>query len=243
MRRTVNLGRRVWRAALVAVAFGALFATSAGAKSVRVGQLFTPTAPCQTQSAGATVLQTGVASGRSYTVPKAGVITSWSFEDGAATVSALKLKVGRNAGASLYKIVGEALAGAQTANAVNTYHAHIAVKPGDMIGIYLNGTGNCATMTGNSADTWAASTSDVLPGTTAMFGMSTGLKFPVSVKVALDCVVPHLKGKTLKAAKRALKAHSCRLGKVRGKGRRVKRQRPRAGNTLKPGAKVNVRLG
>ncbi len=62
----------------------------------------------------------------------------------------------------------------------------------------------------------------------------------------MGCVVPNLKGKTLKAAKKALKAHSCRLGKVTPKGQTkgtVKSQRPAAGKTLKPGAKVNIRPG
>ncbi len=42
--------------------------------------------------------------------------------------------------------------------------------------------------------------------------LSYYFKLPVSVKVALDCVVPDLKGKTLKAAKKALHAASCKLG-------------------------------
>jgi hypothetical protein len=240
MRGTVNFGRRVWRAVLLASVFGGLCVAGAGAKTVRVGQLFTPTGSCS--GTPNTVLQTGVASGTSYTVRKAGVITSWSFEDGAIPLSVLKLKVGRRAGAGMYKIVAEAAAGSQLANSVNTYSAHIPVKAGDVIGL-LAGDGNCGSGTGNSSDVAAVAAGDVPPGTTAPFISAPGAKFPISAKVALDCVVPHLKGKTLKAAKKALKAHSCKLGRVTGKGRRVKRQRPRAGKTLKPGARVNVRLG
>lgn len=76
--------------------------------------------------------------------------------------------------------------------------------------------------------------------------LSYYFKLPVSVKVALDCVVPDLKGKTLKAAKKALHAASCKLGTVRPKGQTtgtIKRQKPAAGKTLTPGAKVKVRLG
>jgi hypothetical protein len=60
------------------------------------------------------------------------------------------------------------------------------------------------------------------------------------------CVVPKLKGKKLKAARRALKRAHCRLGKVRPKGQkkgRVKRQSRRPGKVLLAGTKVNVRLG
>ena len=62
------------------------------------------------------------------------------------------------------------------------------------------------------------------------------------------CVVPKLKGKSLKAAKRSLRSRFCRLGKVRQAfSKKVKRgrvisQKPRAGKHLRAGAKVNVVL-
>jgi hypothetical protein len=63
---------------------------------------------------------------------------------------------------------------------------------------------------------------------------------------ATQCVVPKLKGKTLKAAKKALKAADCRLGTVRPKGQKtgkVKKQSPKAGTVLPAGSKVKVTLG
>jgi hypothetical protein len=144
--------------------------------------------------------------------------------------------------------VGSAKAGTQTANSVSTYKAHIAVKAGDLIGYYTsNSGGECGTETANSLDTYVyASGTDVAPGKTAPFDSGAGWKIPVSVRVSEDCVVPNLKGKTLMAAKKALAAANCRLGKVRPKGQtrgKVKSQNPTAGKTLAPGAKVNVRLG
>jgi hypothetical protein len=230
-------------ALVAALACGLLSVSSAGAKTVTVGQLFTPETSCFGLF---TALQTGVASGNSYVVPKAGVITSWSFHDGVTPVSALKLKVGRSVGGGRYKLVAQAKAGPQTANAVHTYKAHIAVVAGDLIG-YSNTGGTCGTHTGNSLDTYAfAPGRDVAPGTTRHFKSGTNFKIPVSVRVSEDCTVPNLRGKTLKAAKKALKANSCTLGKVTPKGQttgKVKSQSPAAGKTLKPGAKVNVRLG
>jgi hypothetical protein len=44
---------------------------------------------------------------------------------------------------------------------------------------------------------------------------TTGTFTTAAPPVVKHCVVPKLKGKTLKAAKRSLKAHSCRLGKVK----------------------------
>jgi hypothetical protein len=238
----LKLDKRVWRALVIVCAFGGLYASSAGAKTVTVGQLFTPTfGSC---SPGYTALQTGVASGNSYRIPKAGVITSWSFHDGTNTVPDLKLKVGRSAGGRKYKILAEKTAGAQTANAVNTYPAHIPVRAGDLIGVFENG-GSCLSITSGAGDTDAEVFSDVPPGTTTRFPDGGDFyKWPVSVKVALDCVVPNLKGETLNTAKKTLKAHSCTLGTVTGpRTGKVKSQRPAAGKTLTPGAKVNVLLG
>ena len=57
------------------------------------------------------------------------------------------------------------------------------------------------------------------------------------------CVVPKLTGETLKTAKKRLKAADCRLGKVTGHGRKVKKQKPKAGKVLPSGSKVSVKLG
>jgi serine/threonine-protein kinase len=59
-----------------------------------------------------------------------------------------------------------------------------------------------------------------------------------------NCAVPNLEGKTLAGAKRALKEHFCRAGKVRHafsgtvqKGHVIS-QRPKRGTQLKHGGKV-----
>ncbi len=58
------------------------------------------------------------------------------------------------------------------------------------------------------------------------------------------CLVPKLKGKKLKKAKKTLKADDCRLGKVKGpKTGRVKKQQPTLGAMLPAGSKVKVKLG
>jgi hypothetical protein len=56
------------------------------------------------------------------------------------------------------------------------------------------------------------------------------------------CVVPKLKGKTLRATKKKLKKAGCNLGKIRGKGAKVAAQSPKPGKVRVPGAKVDVRL-
>ena len=59
------------------------------------------------------------------------------------------------------------------------------------------------------------------------------------------CVVPKLKGKTLKKAKKALKKAHCRLGKVHGRHRKhghVRKQKPKRGRKFPAGHKVNIWL-
>jgi hypothetical protein len=59
------------------------------------------------------------------------------------------------------------------------------------------------------------------------------------------CRVPALRGRTLVQARRRLHAAHCSLGKimVRHRDGKVSSQRPRAGRTLAPGARVSVVLG
>ena len=59
----------------------------------------------------------------------------------------------------------------------------------------------------------------------------------------VKCVVPRLKGKTLKKARKLLKKAHCRLGKIngpKGKNARIKKQKPKPGTVLNPGSKVRV---
>ena len=69
----------------------------------------------------------------------------------------------------------------------------------------------------------------------------------VTAKFTLkNCVVPKVKGKSLSAAKRALKAHSCSVGKIRHafsskvKKGHVVSTKPKAGSHLKHNGKVNL---
>jgi len=62
------------------------------------------------------------------------------------------------------------------------------------------------------------------------------------------CVVPKLKRKNFKAAKKRIKAADCTLGTVTKKGivgpsAKILKQKPKAGTTRAPGARINVVLG
>lgn len=63
------------------------------------------------------------------------------------------------------------------------------------------------------------------------------------------CAVPKLKGRKLKGAKKTIRSKDCAVGKVRkrkgvtAKTGKVVNQRPKPGQVLPPGTKVNVKLG
>jgi PASTA domain/Divergent InlB B-repeat domain len=58
------------------------------------------------------------------------------------------------------------------------------------------------------------------------------------------CVVPKVKGKRVKKAKKRLRNADCRLGKVKGqKGGKVKKQKPKPGTVLPVDSTVKVTLG
>jgi pimeloyl-ACP methyl ester carboxylesterase len=64
------------------------------------------------------------------------------------------------------------------------------------------------------------------------------------LRTRFGCLVPRLKGNPLQAAKKAVRAADCRLGKVTGrKSGKVKGQRPKPGSVLPAGSKVTVSLG
>ena len=61
--------------------------------------------------------------------------------------------------------------------------------------------------------------------------------------VVSNCIVPKVKGKTLKKATNKLRAAGCK-GKVRKKGgKRVTKQKPHAGTEVPAGTAVNLTLG
>jgi len=82
---------------------------------------------------------------------------------------------------------------------------------------------------------------------TTLAGDSANTRFDDFVYRA--CVVPSVKNKTLKIAKRLLRNRGCKLGHVKKveastkKEGKILKQTPRPGKILAPGARVRVNLG
>jgi hypothetical protein len=70
---------------------------------------------------------------------------------------------------------------------------------------------------------------------------------PPNLRPAEHCVVPKLKGRTLRGSRKRSRAVNCRIGRVVKllgvRSRRVVRQSPRPGSVLAPDAKIKVTLG
>jgi len=174
-----------------------------------------------------TDLQTSVSSGNSYTVGAAGVITSWSFHNGIDALPGLKLKVARPQSGGGYAFVGEATAGTQNLDALNTYPANIPVQAGDLIGIFVGSPfGHCGTFTSNSGDTFDQFGGDPRLNTPVSPDAAGNLvRYPVSATVTTpDTETPPANTPPANPGQRAVAIKKCRK-KVAGTARAKKRRR------------------
>jgi hypothetical protein len=127
-----------------ALAFTILLSLLAGQASAatRVGEHFTPFQDC---GANRTYLQ--VASPNSlYTVPKRGVLTSWTIAGGLFGPFTAAFKVARESppGTGQYVLVGGSANHTATDGSTFTGNITIPVQPGDVIGLYVTSGPNCA---------------------------------------------------------------------------------------------------
>jgi hypothetical protein len=272
-----------------------------------------------------------------YSVPSAGLITSWSTNATTGSGQILTFKVYRPLGAGRFLVVGHDGPRTLTPSSLNTFQTAIPVQAGDVVGFDDNNASEvpsaCLFHTGNPEDMVNYIAGDAADGSTieeegfeegirsnltatllsapaissiapasgsikggtnvvvsgANFAEVKGVSFgsapatsvavssegqitavsppsaslasvPVTVTTAAGtatssqtfayeaCVVPKLKGKKLKAAKKALRKAHCKIGnvkKLRGataKTGRVVKQSPGPRKVLAPGAKVAIKL-
>ena len=130
------MSRGTWTlvAAVAVMLAGAQSATAA----TQIGQTFVPTGDCGNDF---THLHTDPPG--QYTIPSAGVVTSWSFQ-AAASAPEIEFKVARPGGGAQFTIVGESDRKSPVLNMLNTYPERISVQPGDVIGLYVSTSDLCA---------------------------------------------------------------------------------------------------
>lgn len=140
-----DLGARAGLAILCALAT-ALAAPLAAQAATKVGQTPPPGNPQEGEPSMLPTLcqgklnlvQSAAVAAPLYSVPAAGVITSWSHRGAtlaSGTAGQGKLAVWRPAGTDSYTAVGKSAAEAFTANTVGTFKTRVPVKAGDLLGL------------------------------------------------------------------------------------------------------------
>lgn len=103
-----------------------------------------------------TVIQLGVGSGTSFTVPSGSwTLTSWSTQGGESPDAEAALVVVRPTGnPGEYTVVGVSQTETLTPGVLNTFPTSIRVEGGDLLGLAATGDAICANETGDDADTY-----------------------------------------------------------------------------------------
>jgi len=110
--------------------------------------------------------------------------------------------------------------------------------------ISAGGSHTCALLTSGGVKCWGDGVYGQLGN-----GIKKNRTAPIAVVgfgAAKACVVPKVKGRSLRAAKRAIRSHKCSVGRIKhAASRRVRKghvisQKPRPGKHLKRGAKVSL---
>jgi hypothetical protein len=227
-------------AAGVAVALSLLGASAARAATVTLGSTLTNALPSSPITISATVRQTALP-GATLVAPFNGQIRSWKVinASGGWTLQVLHPSGGG------FVSTGSTQSGTLRPGIV-TFTARLPIKAGDSIGLASDSAGsilgNSDATPGAAVDFFVPPLTDNTAPRTASTSRSRELGF--NATVVSNCIVPKVKGKPVKKAKKKLLAAGCTKGKVKKKGgKRVTRQKPSAGSEVPPGTPVKLTLG
>jgi hypothetical protein len=152
--------------------------------STRIGQTAEPNVPCDQ----ATYVPTGVSWGSSYTVPSAGVLTSWQVQapNGPDPMRFKVLRPGAAAGG--YQVIAESPLISVTGGGIRSFPFRLTVQPGDVIGLYSDGNaGLCGRFTTSSSDAFGfVNVDDVAPGDIRTYNPGVLFRFDLAATVEPD---------------------------------------------------------
>ena len=193
---------------------------------------------------------TGLPPGANLTSPSDGTIVRWRIVE--ATGGPFRLRVLTPVGGITYTGAGTGPPVTPTTNATETFPANLPIKAGQIVG--YDNTNNSDTIgfttaTGATYTDWnpALADGDTLPYTNP-YGANGELGFNADVRY---CIVPALTGTKIGAARQALAAADCTVGKIRrptNKARRkkakfVRAQSAVAGSSISDTAPIDLVLG
>jgi PASTA domain-containing protein len=220
----------------VIAGFGAV--PAAEAKSVTIGSPG-PASDYLVQLGTVATLVNAEIPGANVTAPEDGVITKWTIAGAAGDW--FELQVVHPAGGSYTSPASTSFV-LVPAGAVSTLKTKLPISAGDYVGIVPRDAFN---RIGGRAPSQSSSLLFMPPlgsGPMSPSGSAPG-EFGFNATMAGNCVVPKLKKKSLRAAKKRLKKAGCARPKVKGKGKRVKSQKPRAGKVIRGDKVVKLTLG
>ena len=215
-------------------------ASSAHGASVTLGSPLTNPLPSRPIAVSATVRQAALP-GASLVAPFDGQIKSWSAinASGGWTLQVLHPSVGG------FVSTASVHAG-PLGSGIVTFSATLPIAAGDRIGLASDSPS--ATLGTGDSTPGAVFNAYVPPLTDNAAPRNSNVtgarELGFNATVVSNCIVPRVKGKTVKKATKKLRAAGCSRGKVKKKGaRRVTRQKPPAGTEVPPGTPVRLTLG
>ena len=217
-----------------------LGASAAQAATVTLGSPLTNALPSTTITFSATVRQTRLP-GATLAAPFNGQIRSWKVINASGGWT---LQVLQSAGGGL---VSTASAHGETLGpGIVSFTARLPIRAGDSIGLASD---SASSALGNSDATPGAALDAYIPplinnAAPRTSSTSDALELGFNATVVSNCIVPRVKGKTLRKARAKLRAAGCKGRVVRKRGgRRVTRQSRPAGAEVPPGTRIKLSLG
>ena len=235
----LRLSIRLRVAAIGVAAATSLFGASVGqAASVTLGSPLTNALPSRPIAISATVRQTALP-GATLVAPFNGQIKSWNVINASGGWTLQVLHPSGGGFVSTASTHGETLEAG-----IVTFTASLPISAGDSIGLASDSAsstlGNSDATPGAAIDLYVPPLTDNSAPRGASASRNRELGF--NATILSNCIVPKVKGKTVKKARSKLRAAGCK-GQVRKKGgKRVSKQKPRAGTEVPPGTPVKLKL-
>jgi hypothetical protein len=224
----------------IAVDLSLLGASAAQAANVTLGSPLTNALPSRPIAISATVQQTALPNA-TLVAPFNGQIRSWKVINASGGWTLQVLHPSGGGFVSTGSTHGETFG-----PGILTLTATLPIEAGDSVGLASDSAsstlGNSDATPGAAVDFYVPPLTDNTAPRTASTSRSRELGF--NATVVSNCVVPKVKGRTVKKAARKLLAAGCTKGKVKKKGgQRVTKQKPPAGTEVPPGTPVKLTLG
>ena len=193
---------------------------------------------------------TRLAPGANLTSPADGTIVRWRIVE--ATGGPFYLRVLTPVGGSTYTGAGTGPPQTPTTNATETFPANLPIKTGQIVG--YDNTNNSdtigfATATGATYTDWNPALAD---GATLPYTNPYGADAEIGVNADVRyCIVPALTGMKIGAARQALAAADCTVGKIRRPTNKARRKKAKfvraesavAGSSISDTAPIDLVLG